>query len=279
MMKDAFSPSDRQWFKGFLANFPEVNFVSDTSAQLRCPDPHGRHSNGDQNPSATADLSQNGSGPMALLRCHSQQCEVPEILREVGLEYGDLYASRNGKSSTTMPNVLPGCTLEDYAIVKSLPLDFLTHEFVGLEDSTYYCRTSEKKVPAVKIPYMDESGNEIATRYRTGLHKPDHGDDTRFRWAKNTTLTLYGRNWLDVARENDYVFVVEGESDCHVGWHYEIPTIGVPGAQNWRDEWAVLLDGIGLLIVPIEDAAGEKLWKALSACGCLAGRLEREDLR
>ena len=276
-MSNSFSASDKRWFQEFLANFAEVNLLSDTSARIRCTDPFGRHSNGDQNPSASADLSQNGTGAMALLRCHSQECDVEAMIREVDLELGDLYASRNGKGA--VPNALPGCTLEEYAAAKNLPPDFLKHEFVGLEDSTYYCRTSEKKIPAVKIPYMDESGDEVATRYRTGLHKPDHGDDTRFRWAKNTTLALYGRNWLDVARENDYVFVVEGESDCHVGWHYEIPTIGVPGAQNWRDEWAVLLDGISLLIVPVEDEAGEKLWKALSACGRLADRLEREDLR
>jgi hypothetical protein len=272
---DSFSASDKRWFQEFLANFAEVNLLSDTSARIRCTDPFGRHSNGDQNPSASADLSQNGSGPTVLLRCHSQECDVGAMLREVDLELGDLYPSRNGK----VPNALPGCTLEEYAAAKHLPLDFLKHEFIGLEDSTYNCRVSQGKVRAIRIPYMDEAGNPVAIRYRTGLRKPAAGDDTRFRWAKNSTLTLYGRNWLDIAREEDYVFVVEGESDCHVGWHYEIPTIGVPGAQNWRDEWSVLLDGISLLIVPIEDAAGEKLWKAVSACGRLAGRLEREDLR
>src|SRR5215208_2878537 len=119
MMPEAFSPSDKQWFKEFLANFPEVNFLSDTSARLRCTDPHGRHSNGDQNPSVSADLSQNGKGPMALLRCHSQECEVSEILEEVGLQYGNLYATSdaNGRS---VPNALPGCSIEDYAAAKGL---------------------------------------------------------------------------------------------------------------------------------------------------------------
>src|SRR5215204_2506438 len=263
-MKEGFSPSERQWFKEFLANFEEVNFLSDTSARLRCTDPHGRHQNGDRNPSVSADLSQNGKGPMALLHCHSQECEVDAMLEEVGLQYGDLYTSKNGGDSTR--NVLPGCSLQEYANAKNLPIEFLTDGTVGLTDSTYYCRTSETKVPAITIPYLDESGNDLAIRYRTGLHKPASGDDTRFRWAKNTTLTLYGRNWLDIAREQDFVFIVEGESDCHVGWYYDIPTIGVPGAQNWKDEWAVILDGIGLLLVTVEDEAGEKLWKTLSAC-------------
>lgn len=274
MMKDSFSPSDRLWFKGFLANFPEVNFVSDTSARLRCPDPHGRHSNGDQNPSVTADLSQNGSGPMALLRCHSQQCEVPEILREVGLEYGDLYATRNGKSSTTMPNVLPGCTIEDYAAAKGLPVDFLTQDTVGLEDSKYYCKVTGSNVPAVEIPYLDGSGNTVATRYRTGLRKPTTGDDTRFRWAKGSRPTLYGRNWLDTAYKAGYIYIVEGESDVHVLWSYNEPAIGIPGAKNWQDRWAKHLDEIPEIRVLVEpDAAGESLWQAVSSCDRLSQRI------
>jgi hypothetical protein len=276
-VSDSFSASDKRWFQEFLANFAEVNLLSDTSARIRCTDPFGRHSNGDQNPSASADLSQNGTGAMALLRCHSQECDVEAMIREVDLELGDLYASRNGKGA--VPNALPGCTLEEYAAAKNLPLDFLKHEFVGLEDSTYYCRVSEEKVPAVQIPYMDEAGNLVAVRYRTGLRKPAAGDDTRFRWAKNAALTLYGRNWLDIAREADYAFIVEGESDCHVGWHYGVPTIGIPGAQAWRDEWAVILDGISLLIVTVEDVAGERLWEKVSSCRRLAGRLERTDIR
>jgi hypothetical protein len=205
------------------------------------------------------------------------------MLESIGLDYGDMYSSSrgagNGKGPRTAPNALQGCTLEEYGAAKNLPQDFLTHEYVGLEDTTYYCKVSETKVPAIKIPYMDESDTDLAIRYRTSLQKPSSGDDTRFRWAKNSTLTLYGRNWLDIAREQDFVFIVEGESDCHIGWFHEMPTIGVPGAQNWREEWAILLDGINLLIVPVEDEAGEKLWRALSASDRLRGRLEREDVR
>jgi hypothetical protein len=276
-VSNSFSADDKRWFQEFLANFAEVNLLSDTSARIRCTDPFGRHSNGDQNPSASADLSQNGTGAMVLLYCHSQECDVEAMLREVDLELGDLYASRNGKG--TAPNALPGCRLEEYAAAKNVPLDFLTHEFIGLEDSTYYCKVSKKRVPAVQIPYMDEAGNPVATRYRTGLRKPAAGNDTRFMWTPGAELTLYGRNWLDIAREGDYAFIVEGESDCHVGWHYGVPTVGIPGAQNWRDEWAVILDGISLLIVTVEDVAGEKLWEKVSSCRRLAGRLERTDIR
>ena len=275
-MSNSFTLADKLWFKEFLSVFDGVNLRSDTSACMKCPDPHGRHTHGDKNPSMTADLSQNGSGPTALLRCHSQQCDVEAVLEAVGKELKDLYP---GNQAGKEPNALPGCTLAEYAASKQIPVDFLSHEFVGLKDSTYPCKVSKKRVPAMWIPYMDESGSLVAERYRTSLSKPTTGEDTRFRWKKGATLTLYGRNWLDIAREAGYVFLVEGESDAHAAWFHNIPAIGVPGAQNWQDGWGVILDGIDTLIVTVEDEAGERLFKAVSACGRLAGRLERADIR
>jgi hypothetical protein len=275
-MSNSFTPLDKRWFKEFLSVFDEVNLRSDTSACMRCPDPHGRHTHGDKNPSMTADLSQNGSGPTALLRCHSQQCDVGAVLEAVGKEVKDLYpGNQDGKE----PNALPGCTLAEYAASKQVPMDFLSHELVSLENSTYQCKVSKKRVPAVWIPYMDESGGLVAERYRTGLHKPTTGDDIRFRWKKGSAPSLYGRNWLDIAREASYVFLVEGESDCHAAWYHEVPAVGIPGAQLWRNEWGVILDGIDTLIVTVEDEAGEQLFKAVSACKRLAGRLERTVIR
>jgi hypothetical protein len=275
-MGSSFSPSDKRWFKELVAHFEQVSFKSDASAQIQCPDPHGWHNNGDKNRSATVDLSQNGKGPTALVYCHSQKCETVAMLQKVGLEPADLYPTRNGSTAT---QGLPGCSLEEYATSKGLPVDFLNGELVGLKDSSYYCRVADAKVPAIWIPYMDESGTLVAERYRTGLYKLATGEDTRFRWAKGSTLTLYGRNWLDVAQEAGFIFVVEGESDCHVAWYNEVPAIGVPGAQNWRNEWGVLLDGIDTLIVTVEDEAGERLFKAISGCERLAGRVERVDIR
>ena len=275
-MSNSFTPADKRWFKEFLSVFDGVNLRSDTSACMRCPDPHGRHTHGDETPSMTADLSQNGSGPTALLRCHSQQCDVGAVLEAVGKELADLYPGDQGGKEL---NALPGCTLADFAASKRVPVDFLSGEFVGLKESTYPCKVSQRRVPAVWIPYMDESGGVVAERYRTGLHKPTTGEDTRFRWKKGATLTLYGRNWLDVARDAGYAFLCEGESDCIACWFHNVPAIGIPGAHAWGNEWGAILDGIDTLIVTVEDKAGEQLFKAVSACERLAGRLERTVIR
>ena len=41
----------------------------------------------------------------------------------------------------------------------------------------------------------------------------------------------------------------------------------------------MILDGIDTLIVTVEDEAGEQLFKAVSACERLAGRLESTVIR
>ena len=32
------------------------------------------------------------------------------------------------------------------------------------------------------------------------------------------------------------MILVEGESDCHVLWHFGFPALGLPGVQSWKDE-------------------------------------------
>ncbi|MGI9038094.1 MAG: DUF3631 domain-containing protein [Gemmatimonadota bacterium] len=59
--------------------------------------------------------------------------------------------------------------------------------------------------------------------------------------------------------------LVEGESDCHVLWHYGLPALGVPGAGTWKDEWASAFDGIDVIYVVIEpDRGGEALLQKLA---------------
>jgi hypothetical protein len=168
--------------------------------------------------------------------------------------------------------------VEQYAAYKRLPIKFLTGPTVLLEDNEYWCRATKRMVPAVRIPYTTESGAELpqCARYRTGLKKTK--PDTRVRAtpkSRGGDLTLYGRHGLEEAHELGYVYVVEGESDCHTLWYYGEPAVGVPGVQNWRPEWAGLLREIHKIFVFVEDEAGEKLWKALLDCPSLQDRLRR----
>jgi hypothetical protein len=115
------------------------------------------------------------------------------------------------------------------------------------------------------------------SRYRTGLRKTN--PDTRMRAVSKKQggkRTLYGRHRLEEARDAGYVFVVEGESDAHTLWYYGKPCVAVPGAQNWDDSWSALLEGVPRIYVFVEpDAAGEKLWKAVSNCPALKDHVRR----
>jgi hypothetical protein len=116
-----------------------------------------------------------------------------------------------------------GCTLAQYAEAKRLPLDFLRE--LGLTESRWGGR------PAVRIPHFDEDGNVRAVRFRTALE-----GEQRFRWRKGDKPGLYGLRSLDGFRDEGYIVLVEGESDCLTLWLHGIPTLGLPSAPGWQEE-------------------------------------------
>jgi len=228
----------------------------------------------DRDPSLGIDLRRNGYGPEVMMNCRSQGCGRKAILRAVGLkDQARFFEEDRGDGA------LPGCTLEQYARHKHLPVEFLADDEVGLEDDTRWCPVAEEEVAAVRIPYADEEGNELekCSRYRTGLRKTR--PDTRIRAVSKKLggeRTLYGCHRLEEARAAGYVFVCEGESDVHTLWYHRQPAVGVPGAQNWDDAWGAFLEGIPRIYVFVEpDAAGEKLWKAVANCSALKDRVRR----
>jgi hypothetical protein len=269
-MDKSFSPQVLRRYKDFLAHFPGDQIIkSETEADVICP------VHDDHNPSLGIDLRRNGHGPEAKMNCRSLGCVRTDMLQGVGLTDQDRFFGE-GRGD----GALPGCTLQQYSQFKHLPVEFLAGDEVGLEDDTRWCPVVEEEVPAVRIPYADEEGNELeeCSRYRTGLRKTKP-IDTRMRAVpkkRGGKRTLYGRHRLEEARVAGYVFVVEGESDVHTLWFYAKPAVGVPGAQNWDDAWGTFLEGIPRIYVFVEpDEGGEKLWKAVSSCPALESRVRR----
>jgi hypothetical protein len=255
MTTNGFTPEELEWYREKLELFPgEKKIKSDTDTDVLCP------VHDDHDPSLGIDLRRNGSGPKIVANCRSQGCEYEEILKAIGADPGDLeYQDIRGRPK--------GCTLEQYAAYKGLPIEFLESETIALQDTEWW------GVDAVEIPYVDEEGDYVLSRYRIALSgKP------KVVSKKGDRLVLYGLHYLEDAHEKGYVLVVEGESDCHSAWHRGIPAIGVPGAGNWRKEWATYFDGIGRILVFVEPGdAGEKLWNALIETKALRDRLERID--
>jgi putative DNA primase/helicase len=256
---NGFTPQILDWYEGILSRFPgEHRRKSKTDADVICP------VHDDHNPSLGVDLRQNGAGPKVVINCRSQGCEYSEILQAIDLKDADLKLQETNGTAY-------GCTLEAYAASKNLPLEFLTRDDVALEDGTCDVKALGREVPAVEIPYAAQDGEQLATRYRIS----PIGDD-KFRWEKGSKTTLYGLHKLEEAQDAAYVLLLEGESDCHTAWYRGLPAVGVPGVDNWREEWAEHLNGIPKIFVMVEPhEAGKKLWRTLVSCKTLDGRLRK----
>ncbi len=143
-------------------------------------------------------------------------------------------------------------TLEQYATAKKLDPALLSD-----------CGISEQRMSegtALRIPYTDEDGTLLATRYRFELHGRN-----RFRWQAGSRPRPYGLHRLDEARRHGFVLVTTSESDCQTLWGYELPAIGLPRSNFWReDRDANLLDGIAKIYV-IHGTAGAPDWVQNSA--------------
>src|SRR3712207_2272947 len=237
-----------------------------------------------------ASLSVKAENGKLLLHCFAG-CQPEDIVSEIGLEMKDLFVEGGGGSS--IPPCTParlhargekvhehagngrasadarsdhGCTLKEYSEGKKLPQDFLRS--VGLREVTYLDK------PAVRIPYPDEEGQEVAVRFRVSLDGAE-----KFRWRSGDKPVPYGLKLLGEARKAGFVVLVEGESDCHTLWYHEIPALGIPGASNWRDGWATYLGGIAKIYAVIEpDQGGDTLREKLTACETIRNRLHLVEL-
>jgi DNA-binding transcriptional ArsR family regulator len=235
-------------------------------------------------------LSLRAENGRLLLHCFAG-CHLEDIVSEIGLQMKDLFVKggggsfippntparlhaqsenphSNGRNERASGDARPkhGCTLKEYSGEKKLPEGFLRG--LGLKEITY----SEK--PAVRIPYPDEEGQEVAVRFRVSLDGVE-----KFRWRSGDKPTLYGLGLLEEARKAGFVVLVEGESDCHTLWYYEIPALGIPGANNWRDGWISYLEGIEKIYAIIEpDHGGDTLREKLTSCEAIRERLHLLEL-
>jgi hypothetical protein len=215
-----FSTEELGWYREELGHFGEPRVEkSPTDTDVLCP------VHGDHNPSLGVDLRRNGKGAMIVISCRSQGCDPEDILQAVGLGFEDLYYQRLEEKSEP-----EGCTVAQYAAAKGLPEEFLRSDIVGLEDLEWW------GVPATEIPYVDENGEYVLSRYRILL-----SGDRKVVSKKGDSVMLYGLHGLEDSREAGYALLVEGESDCHSAWYRDLPALGIPGAKNWRPEWASLL--------------------------------------
>ena len=147
---------------------------------------------------------------------------------------------------------LQGVTIAQLAESKGLNPDYL-YEELAWRDVNYY------NTPAISIPYASDSNEDVQVRFRVGLNEGD-----RFRWDRGSNPRLYGLWNLENIKAQNYVILVEGETDYATLDYRGFPVLGVPGAQNYKSEWSQHLAGLRDVYVWKEpDTGGEKLVERL----------------
>jgi hypothetical protein len=202
-----------------------------------------------------------GDDGRVLIHCHAG-CGTGEIVAAIGLQLRDLFPEREaGGGGSYIPPKRhataqhPGCTLAEYAQAKRLPEDFL--KGMGVAQMSYL------GAQAVRLPYLGTDGATDAVRIRVSLD----GDD-KFRWPRGTKARgkLYGLSRLSLARELDYLLLVEGESDAQTALFHGFPAIGLPGVGMWDETRnAEQLDGLSAIYAVVEpDRGGEQMLEWLT---------------
>lgn len=157
-----------------------------------------------------------------------------------------------------------GLTLEEYCELKKLPLRWLVLHY-GDFTKPHPMQASYDGKPVVTFAYMDADRNTLFTRFRFGNSKP------RSEYGSKMTIP-YGvwlpRNKAD-AKGNwpRSVILCEGESDQQTLYLHGFAALGIPGANNWKPEWAqlpVLKYANKVFIIQEPGDAGKKFVETIS---------------
>ncbi len=211
-----------------------------------------------------------------MLHCFAG-CSFSEVLQAMGVSPKDAPGFQAEKQERPPRQAQDwskwGCTLAQYVKAKGYPAETL--KAYGLADGAYKTKKG-KDVPAVVMPYLDEQGRKLKTRYRMTMDKD--ADLPRFLWDGGSCKHLYGL-WRQPERRK-YTILVEGESDCHALWLAGIPALGLPGAAMYSPKTMdAALWSYCVVYVHLErDAGGLELWDSLTGAesgkpSALLGRL------
>jgi hypothetical protein len=166
-------------------------------------------------------------------------CGFTEPLRTLGDALGVTLPDERSK----------GLTLAEYGERKDLMRSTL--DAAGVVE-----RVGKYGDPILAMPYRDAEGKVIRTKLRTR---------TGTFWDTDGVGTpLYGQDILAQAPRSTPVLIVEGESDCHAGWQRGLCVVGLPGASQWRAEYAPLLQGRDVFVWQEPDEGGATLVAAVA---------------
>ena len=236
-----------------LGRLERVRAVPD-GHMAACPVPKHGKGRGDKNES----LSVTERDGKILMRCFGG-CDTEAIVRAIGLQMKDLFCGEGGTgipANTAAQAPRNGCTLEQFADAKRIPVGFL--RTLGLSEISY------GGAPAVRTPAFDADGSEVSVQFRIALI-----GDNKFRFKSGSKAAPWGTDVVFKHRLAGEVVVVEGFSDYVTGRLHGLPVYALPGASGWNEQRdAAALEGLTIFVVVEPDQGGEALVAQLSTSSC-----------
>lgn len=145
---------------------------------------------------------------------------------------------------------------EEYLLSRQLSVEEAKVFHLGVVDDPLPGHEAYKG--RLAIPYITPSG-VVDIRFR-GMNN----EDPKYMGLVGAKTTMFNTQACFVA--DKYICVTEGEFDCIVMTVKTIhPTIGIPGANNWKSHYAKILDDFDTVIVLADgDSAGLEFGKKIS---------------
>ena len=167
--------------------------------------------------------------------------------------------------SSSQKNFLLQAT-QRYAAKIELAEEYLLSRQLSVEEAkVFHLGVVEDPLPGheayigrLAIPYITPSG-VVDIRFRAM-----HNEDPKYMGLVGAKTTMFNTQACFVA--DRYICVTEGEFDCiMMSVKTMHPTIGIPGANNWKPHYAKILDDFETVIVLADgDAAGLEFGKKIS---------------
>lgn len=151
---------------------------------------------------------------------------------------------------------------EEWLAGRGLDLEFAASRGLGVV--TNPLPGHEPAAGYLAIPYLTNAG-PVNFEFRciqshNCKEVPNH---TKYFRRKGSGVNIYGVQ--AVAWATDWVVVTEGAIDALTWQQIGVPALGVPGAENWKDYWANLLEDFSRVYLAEDgDSAGKDLWIAMS---------------
>ena len=145
---------------------------------------------------------------------------------------------------------------EEYLLSRQLSVEEARVFHLGVVDDPLPGHDAYKG--RLAIPYITPSG-VVDIRFRAM-----HNEDPKYMGLVGAKTTMFNTQACFVA--DKYICVTEGEFDCiMMSVKTMHPTIGIPGANNWKPHYAKILDDFDTVIILADgDAAGLEFGKKIS---------------